>query len=182
MSGLFVPPLTRDSFTKKHAHPFSYFVRSSDFPTFGLLNVLWAVLLHHRRMTILCRVIRSGSQWMSSSHGTSSSAPGAVSLSPFLLMPRPEFPHPAFLSTLGWPPGWPYSPSDTMLTMKRASPPFCRGVSLVQKPFQHLLFQGGQECRRAARVLCDLTILPGLALCTCCSPRGLLSGEGGGLK
>ena len=62
------PPLKKDSYKKKHAHLFSYLHQV----TFGLLD-FWMYCGQYffisRRMTILCRVIRSGSQWMSSSTG-----------------------------------------------------------------------------------------------------------------
>ena len=80
---------------------FHIYIRSPDFPTFGLLNVLWAVLVHLQKDD---NSVQSNQIWVPVDvqlHGTSSSAPGAVSLSPFLLMPRPEFPTQPSLSTLG---------------------------------------------------------------------------------
>ena len=109
-------------------------------------------------------------------HGTSSPAPEAVSLSHFLLMPRPEFPTQPSLSTLGWP--------LADLTLPQTPCSQCKGLSPIlqrclpgAKPFQHLLFQGGQECKRAARVLCNLTILPAWLTAPAAAQRSVIWGR-----
>lgn len=92
-------------------------------------------------------------------------------------------PHAAFPEHVGMASGWPFSPSDTMLTMKgplphsAEVPPPCKGFSA-----SFFSWQTGMR-EPLGFVFCFLFCVslynaPGPVLCTCWSPKGLLAGKG----
>lgn len=100
---------------------------------------------------------------------------GIPALLPTVLMPLPGFPRQPSLSTLEWPLA-DLSPPQTHAHNERASPPFCRGVSLVQSLFSILSFRVDRNAREREGFV-GLNIAPGPILCTCETPEALLAGR-----
>lgn len=118
---------------------------------------------------IQCNVIRAGSYWMSQCPGTLALLVWLKVSLPAVLISLPGFPTQPALSPFGWP------LADLSLPQTPCSQR--KGLSLILqkqllgvKAVQHPPFQGGQECERATKVLCHLT----MHLAQLCAPAEAL--------